>query len=158
MLAVVFSLRENWHCLQGAVLQTTIFSDHQNLTYFQTAILLNRRQVRWAEELAQHNFQLFNREGSSNLNADILSRCPAFISREQGTTSATNQTMLHKEQWLEVGAMELDLSKDFETIQIWAISVDQLLPEAKEKIKEKVMLDDKDRELFKQVSNRGKYR
>jgi hypothetical protein len=46
MLAVVFSLRKNRHYLQGAVHKTTILSDHQNLTYFKTAILLNRRQAR----------------------------------------------------------------------------------------------------------------
>jgi len=41
MPAVVFSVRNNWHYLQGAVHETTIYSDHQNLTYFKTAVLLN---------------------------------------------------------------------------------------------------------------------
>jgi len=45
MLAEVFSLRKNRHYLQGAEHKTTIFSDHQNLTYFKSAILLNRRQA-----------------------------------------------------------------------------------------------------------------
>jgi len=93
--------------------------------------------------------------GSSNAKADILSRCLAFTSKEGGTTSATNQTMLRKEQWLEVGAMELDLDDNFESIQISAIEVEQLLPEARERIKEKVILDDRYRELCKQVSTRG---
>jgi len=53
MLAVVFSLRKNRHYLQGAVHQTIIYLDHQNLTYFKTAVLLNRRQARWSEELKQ---------------------------------------------------------------------------------------------------------
>jgi hypothetical protein len=48
MLAVVFSLRKNRHYLQGAEHKTTIFSDHQHLTYFKSAILPNRRQARWA--------------------------------------------------------------------------------------------------------------
>jgi hypothetical protein len=51
--------------------------------------------------------------------------------------------MLHKEQWLQVGAMDLDCDKEFESIQISAIEADQLLPEAKERIKEKAMLDEK---------------
>ena len=51
ILAVVFSLRKNRHYLQGAEHKTTIFSDHQNLTYFNTVVLLNRRQARWSEEL-----------------------------------------------------------------------------------------------------------
>jgi hypothetical protein len=46
MLAVVLSFRKNRHYLQGAVHTTTMFSDHQNLTYFKSAILPNRRQAR----------------------------------------------------------------------------------------------------------------
>jgi hypothetical protein len=154
MLAVIFSLRKNRHYLQGAEHKTTIFSDHQNRMYFISAILLNRRQARWADELTQYNFQLLYRKGSSNAQADILSRCPEFTSREGGTTSTTNQTMLDKEQWLEVGAMEL-VCDEYEAIQILAIDVDQLLPEARERIKEKAMLDEKYREWCKQVTVGG---
>jgi len=153
MLAMLFSLRKNRHYLQGAIHKTTIFSDHQNLTYFKTAVLLNRRQARWSEELKQYNFQLLYRKGSSNTKADILSRCPAFTSREGGTTSATEQSMMDKEQCLEVGAMEIDL--DYESIQISAIDIHQLLLEAKQRIKEKAMLDEKYRELCKQVKKDG---
>jgi len=153
MLAVVFSLQNNRHYLQGAVHKTIIYSDHQNLTYFKTAVLLNRRQARWSEELKQYNFQLLYRKGSSNAKADILSRCPAFTSKEGGTTSATEQLIMDKEQYLEVGAMEIDL--DYESVQISAIDIHQLLPEAKERIKEKAMLDGRYRELCKQVKEDG---
>jgi hypothetical protein len=63
--------------------------------------------------------------------------------------------MLQKEQWLEVEAMELDFDDDFESIQIAALDMHQLLPEAKERIKEKAMLDEKYRELCKQVLSGG---
>ena len=116
MSGIVFSLRKYCHYLQGAEHKTRIFSDHQNLTYFQSTILLNRRQARWAEDLKQYNFQILYRQGSANVKADTLSRCPAFASREGGTTSATNQTMLDKSQWLEVGAMELDTNNRYETM------------------------------------------
>jgi len=155
MLAVVFSLRKNRHYLQGAIDETTIYSDHQNLTYFKTAVLLYRRQARWSEELKQYNFRLLYRKGSSNAKADILSRCPEFTSNGGGTTSATSQSMLDKEQWLEVGAMEVDLDNDYETIQVSAMDMDQLLPEAKERLKEKARLDEKYRELCKQVTTKG---
>jgi len=98
MLAIVFSLRKNRHYLQGAEHKTTVFSDHQNRTHFKSAILLNRRQARWAEVLNQYNFRILYRKGSANIKADILSRCPGFTSREGGTTSATTQTMLYKSQ------------------------------------------------------------
>jgi len=51
--------------------------------------------------------------------------------------------------------MDLDVSDEYETIQIAAIDVDQLLPEAKEKIKEKAMLDEKYEDLCKQLSPGG---
>jgi len=155
MLAVVFSLRKNRHYLQGAEHKTTIFSENQNLTYFKSAMLLNRRLARWAEELKQYNYALLYRKGISNAKADRHSRCPAFTSREGGTTSATNQTMLQKEQWLVVRAMELDFADDIEAIQISAMKVEQLLPEAKERIKKTAMVDEKYREIYNQVSTKG---
>jgi hypothetical protein len=42
MLAVVFSLKKHRHYLQGAIHKTTTLTEHQNLTYFKTAGLLNR--------------------------------------------------------------------------------------------------------------------
>jgi archaellum component FlaC len=63
--------------------------------------------------------------------------------------------MLQKEQWLEVEAMEFDFNNDFNSIQISAIEVDQLLLEARERIMEKARLDEKYRELYKQVSSGG---
>jgi hypothetical protein len=50
--------------------------------------------------------------------------------------------MLDKEQWLEVGAMELSLNNNYESIQISPIDEDQLLPEARERIKETALLDE----------------
>ena len=155
MLAIVFSVRKNRHYLQGAEHKTTIFSDHHNLTYFKSAILLNRRQALWAEELKQYNCQTLYRKGSANVKADILSTYPGFTSREGGTISPTKQTMLDKSLWLEVGTMDLDTNDEYEMIQISAIDVDQLLPEAKERIKEKAMLDEKYRDLCKPVSSGG---
>jgi FtsZ-binding cell division protein ZapB len=105
------------------------------------------------EELEQYNFVLLCPMGTSNAKADILSRRPVFTSREGGTTSATNLAMLEKEQWLEVGAMELDFDNGIETIQLLAMEVEQLLLEAKERIKKKAMLDNRYREVCKQVTS-----
>jgi hypothetical protein len=154
MLAVVFPLQKNRNYLQEAIHKTTILSDHHNLTYFKMVVLLNQRQARLAKELKQYNFVLLYRKGASSAKADILSRCPAFTSREGGTTSATSQTIVDKEQWLEVGAMELDVEQ-YKPIQISAMEVELLLPEVKERIKEKAMLDEKYRELCKEVTKGG---
>lgn len=42
MLAIVFSLRKLRHLIQDAEQKRIFYSDHQDLTYFNTAVLLNR--------------------------------------------------------------------------------------------------------------------
>jgi len=139
--AVVYSLRKCRYFLHGAEHKTIAYSDHQNLTYFKTAITLNSRQARWAEELMMFDFDLYYRKGSVNGKANIFSRCPEFTSKEGGTTAVRNMSLLRKEQWLEVGAIQMD-DEEYSTIQIGALDIDKLLPEAKERIKEKAMLDE----------------
>jgi len=143
------------HFLQGAEYKTTVYSEQENLTYVQCARSLSRRQARRAQELNQYYLELLYRKGSTNAKADKLSRCLAFTSGVGGTTSATNQTMLRKNQSLDVGATELDVDDGIESIQIAALDVQQLLPEGKERIKEKAMFDKKYREWCKQVSSEG---
>jgi hypothetical protein len=155
MLAIVFSLRKCCYFLQGVYHKTIVHSDHQNLTYFMTAVSLNRRQARWAEELQTYNFDLFYCQGSSNQKADTLSRCPAFTSREGGTTAAGQPTLLRKEQWMEIEAMKLD-DDGREEINIRAMAIEQLLPDAQERIKEKALLDEDYMAICKQVSSGGK--
>jgi hypothetical protein len=43
MLAVIYCVKFWQHFLEGAELKTRVLSDHQNLTYFKTAKVLNRR-------------------------------------------------------------------------------------------------------------------
>jgi len=154
MLAIVFSIRKWRHFLQGAEHKTIIYSDHHNLTYFKTAVSLNRRQARWAEDFQSFNFDLFYRKGSSNLKADTLSRCPEFTSGEGGTMAAGNKTLLRKEQWLEVGAMQIE-DEEMSCINIGAMDIERLLPEAKESIKEKALLDEDYRTICKQLVSGG---
>ena len=59
MLAVVFSLKKLRYFLQEAEDKTIVYSDHQNLTYFKTAVSFNRSQARWADDLVSFNFDLF---------------------------------------------------------------------------------------------------
>jgi len=138
--------------LQGATYKMIVNSDHQNLTYFKTAVALNRRQARWAEDLVSFDFDLYYRKGSANQKADIFSRCPAFTSGEGGTTAAENKMLLRKEQRLEIGAMQLD-DNSHQVINIGALDIDQLLPEAKERIKQKGLLDDSYLAICRQLSS-----
>ena len=53
-----------------------IWTDHKNLEYFMVKRDLNRRQACWSAELADYNFTLHYKKGSSMKKADILSRRP----------------------------------------------------------------------------------
>ena len=75
MLAVMRGLSEWRSYLVG--LQTTPFiivTDHKALEHFTTKRLLNPRQGRWADELANYDFFLTYRPGSANIVADALTR------------------------------------------------------------------------------------
>jgi hypothetical protein len=51
----------------------TVFTDHQNLIYFDTKKVLKPRQIRWATTLAEYNFKVVYRPGKLNTKADVLS-------------------------------------------------------------------------------------
>jgi hypothetical protein len=154
MLAIVFPFRKWRHCLQGVKHKIIVYSDHQNQTYFKSAVSRNRRQVRWAEDLETFNFDLFYHKCSANQNRDTLSTYPTFTSTEVGTRVAGNLTMSRKQQQMEVVAMEIEKAI-LDNITIAARDIEQLLPKAKEHIKEKAMLDVYYRTICKHVSLGG---
>lgn len=59
--------------------------------------------------------------------------------------------LLRKEQWLEVGAVSID-DEEFETIDIGAMEMELLLPQAKERIRGKARLDNDYRKICQQVT------
>jgi len=74
LLAVVDAFK-HWRCYcEGATHQVQVFSDHQNLEYFTTTKVLNRRQARWAQKLAGINFRIYYHPGTQNGKPDTLSR------------------------------------------------------------------------------------
>jgi hypothetical protein len=74
LLAIVATMREWRHYLEGAKHQVIVYTDHQNLSYFTTTKQLTRRQARWSEALSSFNFVIKYRKGSENERADALSR------------------------------------------------------------------------------------
>jgi len=74
LLAIVDAFK-HWRCnCEGATHQIQVFSDHQNLEYFTTTKVLNRRQAGWAQELAGVDFRIYYRPGTQNGKPDALSR------------------------------------------------------------------------------------
>lgn len=78
MLGIVAAFKEWRRYLEGPKYTVLLYTDHQNLQYFTTTKVLNRRQARWAEVLAEFNFKIIYRPGSKNGKADALSRRPEY--------------------------------------------------------------------------------
>jgi hypothetical protein len=94
--------------------QVQIFSDHQNLEYFTTTKVLNRRQARWAQELAGIDFKIFNRPGSQNGNPDALSRRVEYRPQKGGIENQPISMILHQKHF----ASQADRNKNQETGRI----------------------------------------
>jgi predicted ATPase len=60
-----------------------VYSDHKNLLTFTTTKILNRRQVRWAEELASYKFKIYYRKGSKNGKTDALNRRSDYLVKKR---------------------------------------------------------------------------
>jgi transposase InsO family protein len=80
---------------EGAVHQVQVFSDHQNLEYFTTTKVLNRRQARWAQELAGIDFKIFFHPGTQNGKPDALSRRSEYRPEKGGSENQPINTILH---------------------------------------------------------------
>ena len=73
MLAITDALKDWRYYLEGLPEPFEIVTDHQNLTYWQKAQHLTRRQARWCTELSDYHFILIHKPGTSN-HADPLTR------------------------------------------------------------------------------------
>ena len=94
LLAIV-DLFKHWrrYC-EGAVHQVQVFSDRQNLKYFTMTKVLNRRQARWAQELAGIDFKIFFRPGTQNGKPDALSRRSEYRPEKGGSEDQPITTIL----------------------------------------------------------------
>jgi len=87
LLAIVDTFKRWRRYLEGAKHQVQVFSDHQNLEYFTTTKVLNRRQARWVQELAGIDFKVYYRPGNQNGKPDALSRRPEYRPASSSTTT-----------------------------------------------------------------------
>ncbi|SLM33518.1 Ribonuclease H-like domain [Lasallia pustulata] len=79
LLAIVDALKQWRVYLEGSKTEVKVYSDHKNLKSFTTTKVLNRRQVRWSEELTAYHFWIYYRKGSLNGQADALSRRANYV-------------------------------------------------------------------------------
>jgi transposase InsO family protein len=97
MLAIITAIKEWRAYLEGAVHPFTVYTDHKNLEYFTSTKVLNRRQSRWAELLANYNFRIVYRPGQSMGKPDAMSRRPDF-SEGSKASDAPPRTLLKPDQ------------------------------------------------------------
>jgi len=98
LLAIVDAFK-HWHqYCEGAEHQIQVFTDHHNLEYFTTSKALNRRQARWAEELAGINFRVYYRPGTQNGKTDALSRRSEYRPEKGGVENQPITTVLKESQ------------------------------------------------------------
>jgi len=76
MLAIICTLEEWRHFLEGAQHPVEIWTDHKNLEYFMIAKKLNCLQACWSLYLACFDFKLIHCPGCSIEKPDILSQRP----------------------------------------------------------------------------------
>lgn len=101
MLAIMRSLEEYRHLLEGTQHEFEIWTDHKNLEYFMSAKKLNRRQARWSLYLSRFNFKLMHRPGTKSLKPDALSRRPDHGRGENDNEDVT----LLKPEFFRVNAL-----------------------------------------------------
>lgn len=116
MLAIIRSLQEWRHFMEGAEHQVEIWTNHKNLEYFMSAKQLNRRQARWSLDLACFDFMLHHRPGKSMGKPDALSR---RADHGTGMGDNSNITLLAPKlfvvralEGLEFAGPELDILRD----------------------------------------------
>jgi len=73
MLAIIHTLEEWRHFLEGARYPVEIWMDHKNLEYFMTAKKLNHCQAHWSLYLAHFDFKLIHCPGRFIRKLDALS-------------------------------------------------------------------------------------
>ena len=105
LLAIIRALEEWQQYIQGSGHTMVIYSDHQNLTYFQSAQKLNRRQARWSLYLSELNVKLVHQSGSKMVQSDALSRQPNFVPAKD----ADNKNMMLLPENLFLNLLDLTL-------------------------------------------------
>ena len=90
LLAIIDSFEQWRHLLEGSPHQIIVYNDHKNLTYFQNARVLSRRQARWAQFLTRFDFLITYRPGVQQGKADALSR-RSYLAPQPGEPTFDHQ-------------------------------------------------------------------
>ncbi|SLM34929.1 retrotransposable element tf2 155 kda protein type 1 [Lasallia pustulata] len=92
LLANVEAMHHWQYYCQGARHPIVVLTYHANLVWFMTTLNLTRRQLKWAEKLAEYDFNVTYQEGKKN-PADGLLRRPDYELPKASTTSTAAETV-----------------------------------------------------------------
>lgn len=125
-LLAIMSALESWEPeLKSTEEAFTVLTDHQTLQWFTTTKKLQRRQIRWNEQLAGYRFKIVYRPGKKNGKADALTRrTQDQVTAEDERDRYRYQTLLPAER---LGAsarhwVSEEAQRESETPQIGAIT------------------------------------
>jgi len=150
MLAIVYSIQTWRHFVLGTEHKVTLFADHENLLYFSEQVKLNRTHTRCAGQLLAYNFVIIYQKDSSNQKADILSRCLAYTSGVGDTTAVMYKQLLGPDQWLGIGAMDIEID-DYQQTAIAALHIGPSTLAHKARHKQDAMQDEEYQSICKFV-------
>ena len=102
MLAIVRTLKDWQHYLEGLPQPFDIITDHCNLQYWRTAQNLTRCQAHWSLYLNRFDFRLTHKPGATNTQADPLSRIPTHLVTDADDNQ--NQLVLHPHHFATAAA------------------------------------------------------
>jgi len=122
--------------------------------YLSTEVKYNLLQSGWVPNVATFDIYLYFQLGNSNGRPDDHSRYPEFTCRDGGMAEAGDETLHKKAHWHKIGAMQIE-EDDRERTQVSTIKMDQLYPEANERIKHQALIDKMNRSICTQLTSGG---
>jgi len=96
LLTLVDTFKHWRRYYEGVTNQVQVLSDHPNLEYLTTTKVLNRRQARWAQELAGIDFWIYYQPESQNGKPDVLSRYSKYRPEKGGVENQPIMMVLQK--------------------------------------------------------------
>jgi len=151
LLAVVDAFKHWRRYCERATHQVQVYSDHQNLEYFTTTKVLNRRQAHWAQELAGIDFRIYYRPGTQNGIPDALSRHSEYRPEKGGVENQPITSVLRKNHFEERLASTFTCS----SARLSSLPTRKWSKEFLEKVKEEGKKDKNYKQAMKQEAVAG---
>lgn len=115
LLSVIHAFKTWKHLLQGAKRKFMITTDNTPTKHVMTVKELSPRQARWAEFLAEFNFDIDYAPGETNVVADALSRRPDLMFL--GALSNLHAPDVFKHLVMEAGKHDAQYSETLQAVQ-----------------------------------------